>query len=219
MSPCSATHLEPTGWSSATWASTTFLSMKLWRAVISTFPMMTLLRLREGSGHAPGSTATGLLDDRRCGSDGQFGLGVPDDLVAALLGDRVDDQPSAALLLDRPGDPDLLLGKPHAAELDRQPLEPARVAVGDGVVRAGHLGHRVEAVEYHPRQAHALREVLVDVDRIGVAGGVLVALGEPRVGRDLELGYGVAGLHRTMLVQVARTTSSPSWFVETDSKT
>ncbi len=65
-----------------------------------------------------------------------------------------------------------------------------------------------------------LGEVLVDVDRVEVARGARVAVREVLVGRDLEL-----HLHRhcqaplTMLVQVPRTTSWPSWLRDTDSNT
>lgn len=66
-------------------------------------------------------------------------------------------------------------------------------------------------------QADLFRELLIDVDRVRVAGSLGVALGESGVGGDVELGQGVAGgeiRHQetplTMLVQVAFTTWAPS---------
>jgi hypothetical protein len=59
----------------------------------------------------------------------EFRFRVADDLVFALRGDCVDDDPVVVGRLDRAGDSDLLLGGAHAAELDREAFERARVAV------------------------------------------------------------------------------------------
>ena len=116
---------------------------------------------------------------------------------------------------------DLLLGHAHAAELDGEALQRARVAAGGGHVGARHLRHPVEAVEDVARQADLLGELVVDVDRVEVARGAGVPVRQVLVRRDLQLGDLIALGHTplTMLVQVPRTTSSPFWLVETDSNT
>src|SRR5918997_7075584 len=92
-SSCSAIHLEPTGWSRSTWASTTLRRMNLCREEIS--------------------TALNLDAAELC-------LGVLDDLLAVLLGVEVDDDGVAASLPFLPRHRDRLLGESHPAELDRQ---------------------------------------------------------------------------------------------------
>ena len=135
---------------------------------------------------------------------------------------------AAVALGDGAGDDDLLLGHAHAAELDREPLQRPRVTARGLGVGTRHLGHRVEAVEDVARQADRLGELGVDVDRVEVAGRARVAMRQVLVGGDAQLGERVALVQvaasasqtpRTMFVQVPRTTSSPSWFVETDSNT
>ena len=66
------------------------------------------------------------------------------------------------------------------------------------------------------------RELLVDVDRVEVARRSRIAVRQVLVGRDpqlLDLVALVHSAHLTMLVQVPRTTSWPSWLRDTDSKT
>ena len=60
-------------------------------------------------------------------------------------------------------------GKAHSAELDRKPLQRARVARGHRGVGPRDLGHRPEPVEDAAGQADLLCELLVDVDRVHVA--------------------------------------------------
>src|SRR6188472_4029201 len=179
MSACSAIHLEATGWSRLTCASTSLRRIRLCREEIST--ALNLVRF-------------------------ELGFRVPDDAVAALLRDQLDHDPAVVALLLRPGDADLLLREAHPAELDGEAPERARVASGG--VRAGprHLGHRVEAVQDVRRESDLLRELGVDVDRVEVARRARVAVREVLVRRDLELDlHGQTPL--TMFVQVPRTTS------------
>jgi len=72
------------------------------------------------------------------------------------------------------------------------------------------------------RQADAVGELLVDVDRVEVTRCVCVADRDVCVGGDLELDP-LAGLPddapRTMLVQVPVQTASPRWLRDTDSNT
>src|SRR5204863_8362283 len=73
-------------------------------------------------------------------------------------------------------------------------------------------------------QAHRLRELAVDVDRVEVARRAGVAVRHVLVGRHPQLLDLVALVHerhppRTMLVHVPRTTSAPSWLRDTDSNT
>src|SRR5215210_6139136 len=187
-SSCSAIHLEPIGWSSSRWASTSLRSRNVWRGV----------------------SATRLLWR-------QLGLYVLDDLVSALLGLGGDDHAPLALLLHRAGNRDLLLGEPHPAELDGQPPQAPRIATGGVDARPGHLGHRPQAVEDVRGQAHLLRELGVDVDRVEVARRARVAVRQIPVRRDLEVDVHDTPL--TMFVQVPRATSAPSWLVDTVSNT
>ena len=70
-----------------------------------------------------------------------------------------------------------------------------------------------------------LGELVVDVDRVEVARRAGVAVRQVLVGSDLQLrdlSPGEASPRHpplTMLVQVPRATSAPSWFVDTDSNT
>ena len=119
----------------------------------------------------------------RAHSGSELGLGVADDALAALLRLGLDHHDAVALLLDRAGDGDLLLGEAHPAELHGEPPERARVAAGGRHVGARHLGHHVEAVQDVARQAHLLGELGVDVDRVEVSGGARVAVREVLVRR------------------------------------
>src|SRR6185436_5103789 len=97
----------------------------------------------------------------------------------------------------------------HAAELNREPLQAARVAPGRVGAGARDLGHRPEAVQDRRREPDLLGELAVDVDRVEVAGRARVPVRQVLVGRDLQLDVHETPL--TMLVQVPRTTSWPSW--------
>src|SRR4029079_1075697 len=100
----------------------------------------------------------------------QLGLCVPDYAVVALDGLRRDHDAALPLLLHRPRHGELLLREAHAAELNGEPLQAARVAprrVGAG---ARDLGHRPEAVQDRRREPDLLGELAVDVDRVEVAG-------------------------------------------------
>ena len=130
-------------------------------------------------------------------------------------------------LLDGAGDRHLLLGEAHAAELDREALQRARVAAGDRGVGARDLGHRPEAVQDAAGQADRLGELGVDVDRVEVAGGARRS-GAVRHLSGVTFSSGIESpcfssaicqTPLTMLVQVPCTTWSPSWLVETVSKT
>src|SRR3954447_13378376 len=150
--------------------------------------------------------------------DAEARLGVADDGLAVLLGHGVDDRDAVGHILDRARDRDLALGQPDAAELDGQALERIRAAAGLGLGPRD-LRHRPQAVQDLARQPDLLGEVVVDVDRVEVAGRARVADRDVAVGRDLELGELLAGLHhapRTMLVQMPTHTVSASWFVDTD---
>src|SRR5947209_3996014 len=71
------------------------------------------------------------------------------------------------------------------------------------------------------RQAHPLRDVLVDVDRLEVPGGTRVADRDIGVGLHLQLDP-VSLFHDaplTMIVQVPVQTLSPRWFSEVASNT
>ena len=73
-------------------------------------------------------------------------------------------------------------------------------------------------------QADGLCELGVDVDRVEVARRARVAVRQVLVGSDLQLGIWSPGdsldsASSTMLVQVPRATSAPSWFFDTDSNT
>lgn len=125
----------------------------------------------------------------------QLGLGVADDPPAALLAAAFDDGQAAVDRTHLPRHDELLLGQAHAAELHAQALQGLRPAAGFRV-SARDLGHRVEAVQDPPRQPDLLRELLVDVDRVEVAGRPGVADREVPVGRDRERRDLVAGLHR-----------------------
>src|SRR5690349_17684235 len=139
----------------------------------------------------------------------ELGLAVLDDRAVALTRGKL--QPSVTCLGRR--DDDLLLGQADAAELHGQPLQLARVAAA-GIDRCTrNLGHAPEPVQDVPREADRLRELGVQVNRVEVARRACVAEGKVLVRCDLQLA------HRTMFVQVPRTTSWPSWFFETDSKT
>ena len=168
MSSWSATHLEPTGCTRATWPSTTFLRMKLCRGVTST------ARSECAAYGSSSASALRMIWLPPCSAivstttfPSRSSLTVPLTVISCSR-------------------------EAHAAELDREALESARVAAHGRGVGPRHLGHRVEAVQDHAGQADALGELLVDVDRVGIAGGVLVALRQPRIGRDLELGDRVA---------------------------
>src|SRR5919107_2049259 len=144
-------------------------------------------------------------------------LGVADDRLAVLLGDGVHDGDAVARLLHGARDRDLALGEGDTAELDLEPLERVRPAGGLGQ-RAGDLRHRPQAMEDLAGEADLLGEVVVDVDGVEVARRARVADGEVAVGRDLELGQLLAGLHhepRTMLVHVPAHTVWPSWLTDT----
>ena len=67
-------------------------------------------------------------------------------------------------------------------------------------------------------QADLLGELGVDVDRVEVARRARVAVRQVLVRRDLQLDLSTK-TPLTMLVHVPRTTSWPSWFVDTDSNT
>src|SRR5207244_4187991 len=74
----------------------------------------------------------------------------------------------------------------HPAKLDPQAPELLRAARRLGL-GARDLSHRVQAVQDAAREADLPGEVLVDVDRVEVAGRAGVADGEIAVGRDLQL--------------------------------
>jgi hypothetical protein len=74
-------------------------------------------------------------------------------------------------------------GTAIAAELDRQPLEMLGPAQRLGL-RAREQRHRVEAVEDPPGQPDRPRELVVEMDRVEVAGGAGVADRGVAVGRD-----------------------------------
>src|SRR5512144_98661 len=151
MSGRFASARDPTGRPSSTKRSTTKLRIWLWRSVSTERIVGTLV-------------------------GGQLCLGVPDHLIVALGGDRVDDHAPVAGLLDRAADHQLLLGEAHAAELDREALERARVAAGELGVAAGDLGHHPEAMQDVAGQADPLGELRVDVDRVEVPGRAGVAM-------------------------------------------
>src|SRR5436190_356610 len=92
-----------------------------------------------------------------------LGLGVADDLLARLLGQRVDRRDSVGDLAHGRAHHQLLLGEAHAAELDAQARERLRPARGLGL-GARHLGHHPQPVEDLARQTDGLRELLIDVD-------------------------------------------------------
>ena len=73
--------------------------------------------------------------------------------LPVLLGDRVDHDAAVARPRARCRSPDLLLGQAHAAELDREALQRARVAAARLRRGARDLRHRVEAVQDVLRQA------------------------------------------------------------------
>src|SRR5215211_4457948 len=156
-------------------------------------------------------------------SERELRLGVADDPVAVLLGLEVDERAPVARLADRPTHHYLRLGEAHAAELDREPPQRRRVAARGQGARPGHQRHRVEPVEDVRRQADLPRELGVNMDRVEVARGARVAVRQVLVRGDPQLLDRLAVAHAhpplTMLVQVARTTSLPSWFTDTDSKT
>ena len=124
----------------------------------------------------------------------ELGLGVADDLVVALGRDRVGDEATVVGLTDRGGDDYLLLGKAQAAKLHGQPPERPRITAGRGGVGTRHLGHRIEAVQDPPWQPNRSGELVVKVDRVGVARRLGVPLGEPAIGGHTQLGKRVAGL-------------------------
>src|SRR3954453_14422225 len=144
-------------------------------------------------------------------SKNHLGLALADDPAAVLLGLGLDLRHAVGFIRDGRGDGDLLLGEAHAAELDLEALELPRLAD-----RAGDLGHRPEAMEDAAGEPDRLGELLVDVDRVEVAGRARVAIRQVTVRGDLQIGD--LG-HRTMLVQVPGHTVSPFWFVERLSKT
>src|SRR5437763_17073451 len=90
----------------------------------------------------------------------QLGLRVADDLVAALVGLELDHRHLVADLAHAPGDRDLLLELPQAAELHRQPAQPVRAA-GGLLGGPGHLGQRPQAVQDPSGQADLLGELRV----------------------------------------------------------
>src|SRR5215211_7466462 len=144
-------------------------------------------------------------------------LGVLDDLVVALGGLERHHGAALAALAIGAGDHDLLLRHAHPAELDRQAPQRARVTAGGLRAGARDLRHRVEAVQDVRRQADLLGELAIDVDRVEVPGRARVAVRQVLVRRDPQLD--VHQIPLTMLVQVPRTTSWPSWLRETDSNT
>src|SRR5215204_5343786 len=156
-------------------------------------------------------------------SERELGLGVADDPVAVLLGLEGDERAPVARLADRPAHDYLLLGEAHAAELDREPPQRRGVAVRGLGARPRHQRHRVEPVEDVRGQADLPRELGIDMDGVEVARRAGVAVRQVLVRGDPQLLDRLALLHAhpplTMLVQVARTTSRPSWFTDTDSKT
>ncbi len=118
------------------------------------------------------------------------------------------------------------LGDAHAAELDGEALQRLRVAAGDGVVGPRDEAHHVEPVEDVAGEANRPGELGVDVDRVEVARGPRVAVGQVLVRGDAAArGSGRRPSGRpshtplTMLVQTPRTTWSPSWLTDVDSKT
>src|SRR3954447_10361082 len=130
----------------------------------------------------------------------ELGLGVADDAAVALRGLGLGHDLAVTGLLHGRGDNDLLLGDPHAPELDRQAPQRARIARRLGV-RPGDLRHRVEAVEDVAGQAHSLRELGIDVDRVEVARRARVAVREVFVRGDMQLGQRVALLQISELAQ------------------
>src|SRR3954447_14743681 len=99
----------------------------------------------------------------------KLGFRVLDDVPVVLAGDQVEQQAALAVVLLGSGHDDLLLRKPDAAELDRQPLQPARVAAARIDRGSGHLGHAPEPVEDVAWKADRFRELRIQVDRIEVA--------------------------------------------------
>ena len=107
------------------------------------------------------------------------------------------------------------------AQVARAHTDAAGVRLG-----ARDLGHRPQPVQDPPGQADRLGELLVDVDRVEVARGAGVAVGQEAVGRDTQLRKVLAVLQvvhahtpRTMFVHVPVQTVSPSWRLDTLSKT
>src|SRR5487761_971256 len=123
---------------------------------------------------------------RGCFSDVELGLSVADDLVAGLLSDRVYDHVTVRGLADSARNDDLLLGDAHAAELDGQPLQRGGAAGGLGL-RARNLRHGPETVQDPPGKTNRFGELLVDVDRVEVAGRSRITVGQVLVGGDAQL--------------------------------
>ena len=157
----------------------------------------------------------------------QLRLGVADDPVVSLGGDRIGDQAAVSGLLDGRRDDDLLLREPHAAELDREPLQGSGVAAGGFGVGARNLRHRVQAVEDHSGQPDRFRELGIRVDRIRVARRLRIALGQAGVGGDPQLRQRVALLevaHRCAPIKLRGRCRSrcrepsprpPGWWIRT----
>src|SRR5215208_1420521 len=135
---------EPTGRPDSRYASTTMLRIRCWRSLSTqailgsglpaTHPTLAPSPqppLRRWKPLVPHGLPNRPLDHAKralAGSgprsvDRELGLGVADDLVLALGGDRLGDDPAVVRLLDGRGDDDLLLGEAHSPELDREALE------------------------------------------------------------------------------------------------
>src|SRR4051812_6641444 len=130
MSGSAASALEPTGWPDSAKPSTTLPSKSSWRG--ESIPS-------ESKNH--------------------LGLALANDPAAVLLGLGFDLRHTVGFAGDRRGDRELLLGEAHAAELDFESLELARLAHG-----ARDLRHGPQAMEDAAWEADGLGEVLVDVD-------------------------------------------------------
>ena len=154
-----------------------------------------------------------------------FCLSVADRLVFALCSDGVDHHRSPSTDLTVPLTTISVSGAPMPRNWTESRFSapgrhrPSRCGARD-------QAHHVEAVQDRVRQPDRLGELGIDVDRVEVARGAGVAVRQVLVGGDPQLG----DLRRlrstrpsqtplTMLVQVPRTTWSPSWLTEMVSKT
>src|ERR1039457_1812406 len=108
------------------------------------------------------------------GSGFQLDARAANDRPRLLLRRGADDQPLPRPLLDDRADHDLVLGECDAAKLDREPLEMLGTSERLGL-GARQQGHRVEAVKDPPGKPNRLGELIVEMDRIEVAGGAGVA--------------------------------------------
>src|SRR5437870_7888030 len=123
-------------------SSTTAQRIRSWRWV----SMMRLYAPPHRRQQAPATRPQCLARNAPSQSGLDLCLGVADDLVAALLRDRVDHDPGTVGLAHGAADDDLLLWQPHAAKLDRQALEVLGPSRRLGL-RAGDLRHGPQTVK------------------------------------------------------------------------